>query len=146
MAGAVTNAAATQTTACAFVPAIALTCTGVRFYGFSGSSYKVSLWSGGVRLQTITTGALGSSGVTIASFSSGQVLTPYVRYYVSVWEVTGTNYLQAHQSNSIFTTNYLANPNVWIVGNDWYYYPGDGAPNGQAGVGYDCYPVEPVLA
>lgn len=124
-----------------FVPTTGLNVSGVRYFGFSGRTYKLSLWnSAGTRLATVTV-VHGATGVGTGAFSAPVSLAPYTKYSVSLW--TGTNESKAPSASQIITTPFLMGPCV-VANAINKYGSGDVCPTLDSGSGR--HPVEPIFA
>lgn len=141
LGAAAADSAGNYTNGVEFYVTRAATCTGVRFKGFVGRNYKVSLWNlAGTRLATINTGALGASGIVSQSFSSGVSLAAYTPYRISVWN--GTNETKTPIASRPIAPPYTQNPWVFITSNT-YYTSADAYPNSITASG--AHPLEPIL-
>lgn len=71
-----------------------LTCSGVRFYGMAGKTYKVSLWDVATATRlTFKTLLVATSGIATITFDAAVALTAGKRYAVSAYDTAGNQYV-----------------------------------------------------
>ena len=119
----------------------AIKCSGVKFWGVSGRSYRCSLWTASGRVTYVDVGPMGATGVTEAAFAAAQSLSGYTDYRVSIRETGGTYYNRITVSPP-FESPLAMNPWV-VITNLKAYATGDANPSGTASS--ERYPVEPLL-
>jgi hypothetical protein len=136
------NSSGNYTDGLEFRPMIAMSCLGIRFWGFAGQTYKVSLWnSSGTRLIVFPSVMASVTGVQTVMFPTPIPLTALSLYYVSFYN--GTYESKCSNSYNYTLTPFYYNPFIQII-NTTCYASGDGFPNGSSSSG--CYPVEPICS
>jgi hypothetical protein len=131
-------------------------CTGVKFYGFTGSTYDLSLWDpSGTQLATVTVGPLIADGPTIVTFGTEVALAAFANYYVSASDEAGTvivgvlatavNFPVTWGSTpGLFSSVWPLNPFVWCTCGNAMANGGNVWPNSNWVSGW-CL-VEPTLS
>jgi hypothetical protein len=129
-----------------------VTCTGIKFYWTGGSkTIKGAIWDKtGALIQSVNL-AVTSAGEYAIAFGTPVALTPWTRYYISMYETTGTTFVYVSSANlATFTGGTLliadtynkqVSPGVWRgIGQ---FSAGDVAPVTTDNA--DVYPVDPVI-
>jgi hypothetical protein len=119
-------------------------CLGIKYYGVSGKTYKLSIWDmSGASLGSVSVTA-GSTGTNTATFSSPITLTAMTRYIISAIATNGPH----EGANSILNANkalatpWMLNSFIQVV-NDNLYASGDIVPSSSSST--EFYVLEPVF-
>ncbi len=146
------NAGGTFSVGQGFVPQVAMTQTGCRFYypDTTSRSIKVSLWDdAGTRIAT-DTHTYNTVGIKNITWSSSVPVTSghYQKiWYVSMWETSGTGFIEIVSPDSAYYTTFPGQNGeniAWkAVGT---YAGGDAKPSATFNpTGGNVYPVEPIF-
>lgn len=121
----------------------ALAVTGIRFYGFVGRTYKISIWGGSTRVATVTqSGPMAATGVAMVALPSPLALTPYKRYRITMFDPS-SNYVRYPSTDAPLRGPLQLNP--WVVATSTSCYAaGDAAPASLSTS--EAYPIEPIFA
>lgn len=126
-----------------FTAATNLKCAGVRYYAFSGRTYRVSLWNAAGTRVTYKDELAGATGPKTTMFAAAQALAQSQLYKVSIREVTGTYY---QNSTVVFPPLPLQlNPVVVVSDLALFVAAADAAPTSTTS-NTARYAIEPVLS
>lgn len=151
--------AGSYSTGSKFMPTVAMSITGARFYwagGVGAKTIKVSLWNNGTSTRVATTTiAVNAAGIYTPTFSSAYAITGSSvnqSFSIAIWENSGTNFFSvtpdgwrlwpgASSTNTFGMA--LWGPSMYCGGFSWY-GAGDVSP-ATSWTTSDQYPVEPTF-
>jgi hypothetical protein len=139
------TSAGSYTTGINFTLTSNATITGIKFYWAGGSAVTIrcKLWtiSDSTQQKTVDV-AVSAVGTYTGTFSSSYSATAWVRYNVSIWETSGTNYTKFSDGNNLQPVfPYIMGQHI-IMLNPKMYSSGDAIPATAAGS--ENYAVQPV--
>jgi len=139
------TSAGSNTTGIDFVFTENATVTGVKFYWAGGSAVTIrcKLWTLADTTQQKTVDVnVSSAGIYTGTFSSSYSASPWIRYNVSMWETSGTNYTKFTDANGIQPVfPFICGQHI-IIMHTRKYASGDSFPSVVSGS--ENYPTQPV--